>query len=237
MLPPTNKAVKSKYRVTDPKITPHSSPSPPIPEGIKHRMDDPAGELSDLKGLIEQALARAIPIVTKDLAADEIEITFSPEPDRVIPELGVSGSAYEPHRVSVYIDPRHEKITTENLFATLLHEIHHCMRWRGPGLDGSLDAALVFEGLACLYEAEHLGGVPIYAAGELRDEDIEKAMGRLDAGYSHNEWFFGRGSLEHWFGYKLGYRLCKNHSKRTGRSAAQLVHTAATEILADSPNN
>ena len=200
---------------------------------IEYRIDDD-GELSRLEGLIEQAFSKAVPIVTEELDAKDIDVIFLSEPNRVIRELGVSGSSYHPNRAYVYIDPEHEKLMEEDLFATLLHEIHHCMRWRDPGLGKPLGEAIIFEGLACLYEAEHTGSAPIYASMSLSDEHIEKAMSSLNIeNYNRAEWFFGNGSLECWFGYTLGYQLCKDYSKRTGKSAAQLVHTDAAEILGD----
>lgn len=211
---------------------PRTSPEHPTMRPIEYYIANATGELSELQDSIERALAKAIPIVTKELGAEGINIIFLPEPDKVIEELGVGGSSYHPNHAHVYIDPEHTEVTEEALFATLLHEIHHCMRWRDPGLNKSLGEGMIFEGLACLYEEEHIGKAPIYATVTLNDEHVAKAMQTINSKeYNLSEWFFGSGSLEKWLGYTLGYKLCKDYSEKTGLSASQLVNTATAEIL------
>ena len=214
------------------RTMPESSPEHPIMRPIEHYVANATGELSEQQDSIEKALSRAIPVVVQELGAEGIDIFFLSEPKRVVRGQGVGGSTYHPNRAYIYIDPEHAGITEETLFATLLHEIHHCMRWRDPGLSKSLGEEMIFEGLACLYEEEHIGRAPIYATVALSDEHVAKAMRKLNSEeYDRYEWFFGSGSLEHWFGYTLGYRLCKDYSERTGRSAAHLVNTPASDIL------
>ncbi len=149
---------------------PESSPEHPIMRPIEHYVANAAGELSEQQDLIEKALSRTIPVVVQELGAEGIDIFFLSEPKRVVRGQGVGGSTYHPNRAYIYIDPEHAGITEETLFATLLHEIHHCMRWRNPGLSKSLGEEMVFEGLACLYEEEHIGRAPIYATVALSDE-------------------------------------------------------------------
>ncbi len=200
---------------------------------IKYHIADIGGQLSQLKGLIESAFARFVTIVVDDLSAETIEITFVPAPGKAIPQLGIGGHSPGPNNILVYFDPKSDKINQDEILATLLHESHHCMRWRSTGYGKSLGQAMVSEGLASLYEQEHLGRAPIHVTASLKDNQVKRAVQSFDRqDYDHNEWFFDRGSLDFWFGYALGYQLCRQYSEKTGQTAAQLVNTPASEILA-----
>ena len=200
---------------------------------IRYHIADIGGQLSQLKGLIESAFARFAPIVVDDLGAETIEITFVPAPGKAIPQLGIGGHSPGPNNILVYFDPKSDKINQDEILATLLHEAHHCIRWRSTGYGKSLGQAMVSEGLACLYEQEHLGRAPICVTDSLKNDQVEQAIRSFERqDYDHNEWFFGRESLDFWFGYALGYELCRQYSEKTGQTAAQLVNTPASEILA-----
>lgn len=199
---------------------------------IKPHLANAGGQLTGLEGRIEAAWSKFVPAVVKDLAATAIDVCFIPAPDNVIPQLGIGGYSPGPNNILVYLDPGFDRIDEAEILATLLHESHHCIRWRGPGYGRSLGQAMISEGLACLYEQEHLGRVPIYAAADLPADQVARAGREFDRrDYDRDAWFFGRGDLEFWFGYSLGYRICQQHSAKTGLSAAQLVDTPAEQIL------
>ena len=196
-----------------------------------------SGKLSQWQKLIESSFAQAVSIITDDFEAGAIDVVFRTGSDRVIPELGVGGFASGPNHIDVFIDPESEKASGDNLLATLLHELHHCIRWRNPGYGKSLGEHLVFEGLACLYELERLGRAPIYTNTNLDDKRLAEARQAFDrTDYDQGRWFFGSEDVECWFGYSLGYQLCRDYSKSTGQSAVQLVDVAAADILAESRN-
>ena len=101
-----------------------------------------------------------------------------------------------------------------------------------------LGEVMISEGMACLYEEQHTGQAPMYTSVVLKDEQVARARRVIhDEDYSHAEWLFGAGAVDRWFGYALGYRLCKIYAKKVGQSAAQLVHTEAADILAESLPN
>ena len=116
---------------------------------------------------------------------------------------------------------------------TILHESHHCLRWRKPGYGKTLGEAMISEGLATLFEEEHSGKPPIYAQVKIKQTEIEKARKNLDnEKYNHSDWFFGSKDVQRWFAYTYGYRLSKTYSEKVNKSAAELVNTPAKLFLA-----
>jgi len=199
---------------------------------IKHYIANSTNKLDNLKDLITKSLESVIPIVEKDLNANQIDIIFISAPGLVIPEYGIGGSSPGPNHINVSFDPKSNKITQKGLDETLFHEIHHCMRWRNPGYGETLGEAMISEGLACLYEEQKTGNVPIYAQVSLDDKQIELANKIANSKtYSHSNWFFGSGDIVRWFGYTYGYDACKNYSIKTSKTAAELVNVSAKDIL------
>lgn len=182
--------------------------------------------------LISKSLKKVIPIVEKDLDANQIDIIFVSAADLTIPEYGIGGNSPGPNHIYVSFDPKSSKITQKGLDETLFHEIHHCMRWRDPGYGDTLGEAMVTEGLACLYEEQKTGSVPIYAKVKLDDKQIGMAKETMNSkDYDHSKWFSGGNAIDRWFGYSYGYNLCKNYSTKTGKEASELVKVPAQEVL------
>jgi uncharacterized protein YjaZ len=199
---------------------------------INHYIANATGELTKLIPLIDEALSVAIPIVESELSASQIDIIFVSAAAIAIPEYGIGGNSHGPNHIYVSFDPESNKITEQGLVETLLHETHHCMRWRDPGYGETFGEAMVTEGMACLYEEEHGDKPPIYATVELPDKQVELAKNELgSANYNHAEWFFGSGKITRWFGYTYGYQLCKQYANAKGLTGAQLVRVPASEIL------
>lgn len=199
---------------------------------IKHYIANSTGELDDLTEMIKESLGLVIPIVEKELGADKIDIIFISAAGLAIPEYGIGGNSPGPNHIYVSFDRQSEKITQKGLNETLLHEIHHCVRWRNPGYGETLGEAMITEGLACLYEEQHSGDAPIYAKVKLNDDQIVKAKKIINSkDYVHSNWFFGSKNIDRWFGYSYGYKLCKYYSEKTNKSASELVHTNAKLIL------
>lgn len=119
--------------------------------------------------------------------------------------------------------------------STLVHEIHHAMRWRGPGCGTTLRERLVSEGLAQTFEAECTGVVPLYAGGEVTEEQLAMARAALDEDPADDgRWFFGAADLPRWLGYRLGYRLVSERVAAMGSSAAALVDEPAGTFIGSS---
>jgi uncharacterized protein YjaZ len=78
---------------------------------------------------------------------------------------------------------------------TIIHELHHCSRWAGPGYGRTLLEALVSEGLAQHFEADFREGVAPFYASSLSLADLESLSLRAiqefnSSDYSHSDWFF-----------------------------------------------
>jgi len=199
---------------------------------IKHYIANSTGELDDLIELITKSLARVIPEVEKDLKANQIDIIFISAAGLAIPEYGIGGNSPGPNHIYVSFDPKSDKITQEGLDETLFHEMHHCMRWRDPGYGSTLGEAMVTEGLACLYEEQKTGNVPIYSKVKLDEMQIKLAKETIKSkDYNHSEWFFGTKEIARWFGYSYGYALCREYSEKNNKSASELVNVPAEKIL------
>lgn len=199
---------------------------------IHNHIANATGELNGLFDMIHDSLNTVKPIVEKELHADGIDIIFVSAPALVIPEYGIGGNSPGPNHIYVSFDPNSDKITQEGLVETLLHEIHHCMRWRNPGYGETLGEAMITEGLACLYEEEHSNKPPMYATIQLPNGQVEEAMEKLDANnYDHSRWFFGSEDIVKWFGYTYGYQLCKKYSELSGKKASELATIPASKIL------
>jgi uncharacterized protein YjaZ len=100
-------------------------------------------------------------------------------PDECIPEVGLGGSTYGPHSIVLAVDPDRD-IRPSDVLSTLVHEIHHAMRWRGSGCGSSLAERLVSEGLAQVFEFECTGQVPLYAQGDIGPNQRAKVIADLD---------------------------------------------------------
>ena len=199
---------------------------------IYYHIANSTGELDHLTDRFISAFHKAQKITEKELKADCIDIIFINAPSLVIKELGISGSSPGPHHMYVTVDSKFKNITEENMILTILHETHHCMRWRKPGYGKTLGEAMISEGLATLYEEEHSGKVPIYAQVKIKQSDIDLANKELSNDkYDHQEWFFGSTKTPRWFSYSYGYKLAKEYSQKTNKKASELVHTSANLML------
>lgn len=132
-------------------------------------------------------------------------------------ELAVSGFSYGPALFEISLDPEaeHEPARLRSEVArTALHEIHHCLRMRGPGYGETLGEALVTEGLAGQFVRHLLATEPEPWESALHRDALRSSAVRAETlasyEYSHPEWFFGRGELPNWFGYSLGYQMVES---------------------------
>ena len=177
---------------------------------------------------IEQGFSEGLKIIRKKLNADKIDIVFVNAPMNVLPEIGIGGYSPGPYNIYINLDPKFTTFAVEAIVSTILHETHHCMRWRNPGYGLSLGEAMISEGLATLFEEESSGKTPIYAQVKIKQEEIEKANKSLNnKEYNHSDWFFRGKDTQRWFAYTYGHKISKSYSQKVSKTAAELVNTPA----------
>lgn len=180
---------------------------------------------------VSEAFDFAVESARRLLRAEGIDVVVIDAPDQTIPEWGVGGYTYGPHVILVALDPS-TSISRRHVEATLVHEFHHAMRWRGPGCEGNLAQMLVSEGLAQVFEEEVLGEAPFFSQVTITDREIAQARSALyEPKFSQAKWFFGAEDVTLHFGYTYGYRLCKAYALTTGQKASELVNVPTLKVV------
>lgn len=188
-------------------------------------------QTSRLAPMLSEAFEVARAACRERLDASMVDVHVLVAPDECIPQWGIGGYAYGPHALLVAVDLEHD-IKPEHLVATLVHEVHHAIRWRGPGCGTSLGERLVSEGLAEVFEEECTGQTPIYATTPTEPAARALAWSALDESPAdEGRWFFGAKDLPWWFGYSMGYELVKERLRLDGVTAAQAVAWPASHFL------
>jgi hypothetical protein len=189
------------------------------------------GTLDAHLSVVSVAFAATVEPARRLLLAEGIDVVVIDAPEQTIPEWGVGGYTYGPHVIVVALDPS-SKITEQHVSATLVHEFHHAMRWRGPGCEGSLAQMLVGEGLAQLVEEEVLGEAPFFSRVSITEGEIARAGAALyEPEFSRTRWFFGSDDITFHFGYTYGYQLCKAYSMPTGQKASELIDIPTEKVV------
>ncbi|HTR88204.1 MAG TPA: DUF2268 domain-containing putative Zn-dependent protease [Reyranella sp.] len=182
-----------------------------------------------------QAVARLVP-------PPRLTVEVRLEPIKVIPELGMVGYSHGPDRFSLSLAPRNPNfepaVAQGALHRQIAHEVHHCLRFAGPGYGRTLGEALVSEGLAGHF-VHRLYATPPELWERALPEDV--ALGHLpdDAvlsatGHDHAGWFFGAGGRHpRWLGYTLGYVLVGRWLARMGTvDGPTLINVPARDVIA-----
>ena len=190
-----------------------------------------AGTLSEeALGRIRSAYDSAVGLAEVALGLTALDVAVLDAPGEAIPDWGVGGYTFGAHSVVVALDPAVE-LDEDRLLATLVHEFHHVMRWRGPGCGSSLGERVVSEGLAMLFEEEVLGRPSEFALQAVSAEHERLALTHLgDDPADEARWFFGGEALPRWLGYSLGYRWARAYCQERGTSAADQVATPAEDL-------
>ena len=123
---------------------------------------------AEFKTRVYAALEVCVQTCSAKLVLGDLDVVVMAAPKRcVIPQLGVSGYAYDAHHILLQLDPDHDSLAQNlehRVSALLAHELHHCARSLAcGGLTGTFGEALVSEGLACCFEEEIVGVTPFYA--------------------------------------------------------------------------
>ncbi|WP_090522112.1 DUF2268 domain-containing putative Zn-dependent protease [Paracoccus isoporae] len=156
---------------------------------------------------IRAAVREAVDIAAEHADLPDFDVVIR-SGERVITGWGVAGYAPAPGEVQITIDP--PRFDAAALQRTLIHEIHHVIRWDGPGYGSSLGEALVTEGLAGHFVRQVLGGKPDpWDAVTPAPGLTRRAMNEWSQlGYDHAAWFLGGSkTIRRWTGYGLGHRL------------------------------
>lgn len=191
------------------------------------------GTLTKFLPMIEDCFDKTLETFkVKSISLSPVDVVVVDANYTVIPEMGIGGYSPAQNIVYVSIDPTHD-IKEQDLYMTMLHELHHAARWRSPGYGSTLREALLSEGLATLFEEEVTGATPIYAKVAIAQKQINAAKKELDnSHYNHRMWFIsGNETIPHWFGYSYGYKLAKDASLRLNKTAAELVNTPISELF------
>ena len=187
------------------------------------------GNLSDKKEMIKNAVKTAEEYVFPKLKVNwDIDLLVTNRLyDIVIPEDGTGGRT----RTSDFIEfAINEEKVTENLISDMVvHELCHAARWgKNDEWIKSLFDGLIFEGLACVLEAEFVKDrsekslfikTILERADDENEKILEKLHDQLDSNcYDYDTIFFnGNNELPRWSGYSLGYYLVKKYLEKTGK--------------------
>lgn len=184
------------------------------------------GNLSNEKEMIKNAIKMAEEYAFSKLNIDwDIDVLVTNRIPMIIPENGAGGYTFSADFIRINID---DKKATENLISeNVVHELCHAARWgKNDEWIKSLFDGLIFEGLACVLEAEFVKdrsekSLFIKTILERTDEKNEKILeelrGQLDSNhYDYDTIFFnGNDKLSRWSGYSLGYYLVKKYLEKT----------------------
>lgn len=199
-----------------------------------------SGAFNTHQSQIQQEIDEAFLKIRKVLAAvDEIDVVIQDNPNSAIPEIGVGGYSPDGHTIFLSFDLSHAQIQnaiTHETVRTLAHEVHHCVRWRGPGYGETLFEAFITEGLADHFQMEVTQGTPPLWVSTFNSEELKDlehlAEPEYWRAYNHNDWFFGSKDkkIPRWAGYALGYRLVERYLGQTNEKASRLYATPAKEM-------
>ncbi len=186
------------------------------------------GNLSNKKEMIENAIKMAEGYAFLKLNIDwDIDVLVTNRIPMIIPENGAGGYTFSADFIRINID---DKKATENLISeNVVHELCHATRWgKNDEWIKCLFDGLIFEGLACVLEAEFVKdrsekSLFIKTILERTDENNEKILeelrDQLDSNYYDYDTIFfnGNDKLSRWSGYSLGYYLVKKYLEKTGK--------------------
>ena len=186
------------------------------------------GNLSNKKEMIENAIKMAEEYAFLKLNIDwDIDVLVTNRITIIIPEKGSCGYTFSADFIRINID---DKKATENLISeNVVHELCHAARWgKNDEWIKSLFDGLIFEGLACVLEAEFVKErsekslfikIILERTDEKNKKILEELRDQLDSNhYDYDTIFFnGNDKLSRWSGYSLGYYLVKKYLEKTGK--------------------
>jgi uncharacterized protein YjaZ len=200
------------------------------------QFDEKDQSIGEHEATIRPIIESAVRQVIKVLPLTAVRIIVRQDPKILIPHYGLGGYTPSANFVVIAVDPAFPELRqsiAKHLRGLLVHEFHHCLRWRGPGYGRTLFEAIISEGLADHFAQELLGITHPWSQAFPEDETakyLTLAQAEFDSTtYDFPRWFFGRGYiLPVWTGYTLGFRLVEAYKKQhPGETSVTLVHMPA----------
>ncbi|MDR5859382.1 DUF2268 domain-containing putative Zn-dependent protease [Halomonas eurihalina] len=194
------------------------------------------GQLDDWLDRIDKGISAARHRAERVSTAINLDIVVQVWPGRVIDIMGFAGYAPTGTMMQLTLDPGNENFARnmgEPFERMVAHELHHVMRWQGPGYGETLGEALVSEGLAGHFSRQLYGSAPepwerALSTAELAICEKEAQRYWNTSNYCHGAWFFGQGDQPPWAGYSLGYALIGRYLEcHDGESPTSLAHEPA----------
>jgi uncharacterized protein YjaZ len=195
------------------------------------------------RGKLGNIIKRHALIAGRILHIPFVTITIYPKSNWTIPETGENGYTPSGDWMQIYIDPKNKYhsfdfIANNIIPGTIYHEMNHVARWRAVGFGKSLIEAIISEGLASIFEREQWKRFTAPWANWEEKEIINfinifrKRDRKKDTAYNHSEWFFGKGKLPRWIGYKLGAYIVESARKNYPKiSWHKLTAMEASDII------
>lgn len=183
--------------------------------------------LSAIRAAGNEAVDRAsaiAPLPPFDLVVRGLE-TYGPS------RKVIDAATPAPGLIEISFDPRHWD--RDRFLQTLLREIHHVMRWEGPGPGTALGEVLVSRGLADHFIVQVLGTEAAKSASITLDHGLAgralREWGNQD--FDETLWFKGGGDLPAGAGQALARALIEQHIQRNiGTNAANLAVESAEAL-------
>ena len=161
--------------------------------------------------------------------------------DRVIPSLGVGGSANSSTlSITFFFDPDHEQsaleLTRAHLTRILFHEGHHLARMNlvDSVAEVTFLEFIVSEGLGTVFERDFAKVTPLWGDYPPDVADwVEEllALPEDEAWDDYEKWAFRHPDGRKWILYRAGTYIADRAIERSGLSAAELVGRLPEEIL------
>jgi uncharacterized protein YjaZ len=193
--------------------------------------------LPEIKRITAPAIKRIKSILPFEESVDVVVYSYRTTDKN----FAVSGYTPTANMVWVFMDPSQKnfrKLLREQFLKVLGHELHHAVRWQGPGYGANLPDALVTEGLAAHFEEEFTKKKASKFYVQFKPKIIERLLAKArkefkNKSYNHNDWFFGNDKLKipRHAGYALGYYLTAPAAKK--KKPSLLVKTRSGQILKD----
>lgn len=188
------------------------------------------------KETIEQIARRAIDEARASLPGVPPAVTIRIGSSKnVIPETGESGSSSGDASLYWVVDPAHPggiaAVAQSWLRPSLLHEMHHLVRFARLGSHSLLDLSIA-EGLATLYEEEQTSVRPPWGNYDINViERWTEEFLKLPDTAPRDPWMTRHPDGRRWIGYRVGAYVGRRAERELGQSAAQMVVLPTERII------
>lgn len=215
-------SLKFSYKLTDSNIYAH----------LLYRIHAEDASILDSAG-IENVVEKAVQGANKVLHHRNCNILIFSDDAQTSKEEGVGGFSYVADIVNIFINPRHKKgasaVVKEHLPSVLVHELYHARRNTIFGHGKTLAGSLVAEGLALAFEKfiypdKDIPHIHAIMPAEMEKVWLQAAKELNSEDFNYQEWFLGKGKLQKWTGYSLGYEIVRQYlEKNPKENPATLV--------------